>query len=334
MLILAVGMRYNTVSKEGNNMKIIVLGGCGFIGTNLIIQLSKNKEHEIICVDRDIKFFKVLRSLKLDNVIFRESKFDESENYNKLFSDADIVFHLLSTTNPTTSNQHISEELSENVVISSKILDACVASNVKRIIFMSSGGTVYGNMVNCPIKENSETNPINSYGLQKLMIEKLLYLYNYVYQLDYKIIRLSNPYGPYQRPNGQLGVITTFTYNALNNKELCVFGDGSVIRDYIYIDDAVTGILKIMNDLTSNKIYNLGSGKGNSIKDILNVLDEIIEQPVKVKYMSARKVDVKANYLDISKYESVFGKLNCRDIKDGIKETIVFLENFYDIRKS
>lgn len=107
-------------------------------------------------------------------------------------------------------------------------------------------GQVYGKEVDCPLKEKTATNPISSYGVQKVTIEKLLYLYRYMYGLDYRIIRLANPYGPYQRPNGVLGAVTTFTYKALKGDKIVVYGDGSVVRDFIYIDDAIRAIMKIV----------------------------------------------------------------------------------------
>lgn len=153
----------------------------------------------------------------------------------------------MSTTVPTTSNQHISQELVSNVIFSANLFEACIRCDVKKVVFVSSGGTVYGKEVDCPLKEKTATNPISSYGVQKITIEKLLYLYRYMYGLDYRIIRLANPYGPYQRPNGVLGAVTTFTYKALKGDEITVYGDGSVVRDFIYIDDAIRAIMKIVN---------------------------------------------------------------------------------------
>lgn len=179
--------------REGvNRMKITILGAAGFIGTNLAINLSKN--NDVTVVDKKLEYFSTLKKFGLP-IDYKCADFTTDFDYNSLLSDTDIVYHLVSSTVPTTSNQHISEELISNVVVTSKILEACVQQKVKKVVFMSSGGTVYGKNVECPIPENSTTDPINSYGVQKLTIEKLLYLYNYLYGLDYRIIRLSNPYG-------------------------------------------------------------------------------------------------------------------------------------------
>ena len=196
-----------------------------------------------------------------------------------------------------------------NIVVTSKLLDACVRTGVSKVVFISSGGTVYGKDVDCPIKENAETNPISSYGLQKITIEKLLYLYSYMHGLDYRVVRLANPYGPYQRPNGVQGAVTTFTYKALAGEEIVVFGDGSIVRDYIFIEDAVRGILDISEGLGTHRIYNLGSGYGTSIRQVLETVAEATGCRLNITYREGRSVDVPVNYLDISRYEEDFGKL-------------------------
>ena len=197
---------------------------------------------------------------------------------------------------------------------------------VKKVVFISSGGTVYGKEVRCPLNEDTPTNPISSYGLQKVTIEKLLYLYNYMYGLDYRIIRLANPYGPYQRPNGVLGAVTTFTYKALKNEEIMVYGDGTVVRDYIYIDDALRGIKNIVEGKCEHKIFNLGSGYGISINELISCIEKTLSRNLKVIYMESRAVDVPENYLDISRYESYYGKLNPIGLKEGIMKTARFME--------
>lgn len=199
-------------------------------------------------------------------------------------------------------------------------------SNVKKMIFISSGGTVYGKEVCCPLKEETPTYPISSYGLQKITIEKLLYLYHHMYNLDYRVVRLANPYGPYQRPNGILGAVTTFTYKALNNEEITVYGDGSVIRDFIYIDDAVEAIIKIATQNVEQKTFNLGCGYGTSIKQLLDIISSTLKLHLKIKYVEGRSVDVPVNYLDIQRYEKYFGTLNPISLEEGIKKTAEFMQ--------
>ena len=312
-------------------MKILLLGAAGFIGTNLTIELAKKTEDEITLVDRSKAFFKPIVSMDLKNVHILEADLTVDMDFDSILKDQEVVYHLVSTTVPTTSNQHISQELVSNVIFSANLFEACIRCGVKKVVFVSSGGTVYGKEVDCPLKEKTATNPISSYGVQKITIEKLLYLYRYMYGLDYRIIRLANPYGPYQRPNGVLGAVTTFTYKALKGDEITVYGDGSVVRDFIYIDDAIRAIMKIGNGENKHRTFNLGCGYGTSIKQVLETIEKALGIKLNVSYLEGRKVDVPVNYLDISRYEKYYGALNPISLEDGIRKTADFMKKEYGI---
>lgn len=312
-------------------MKILLLGAAGFIGTNLTIELAKKTEDEITLVDRSKAFFKPIVDMNLNNVRILEADLTVDMDFDSILKEQEVVYHLVSTTVPTTSNQHISQELVSNVVFSTNLFEACIRCGVKKVVFVSSGGTVYGKEVDCPLKEKTATNPISSYGVQKITIEKLLYLYRYMYGLDYRIIRLANPYGPYQRPNGVLGAVTTFTYKALKGDEITVYGDGSVVRDFIYIDDAIRAIMKIVNGENKHRTFNLGCGYGTSIKQVLETIEKALGIKLNVSYLEGRKVDVPVNYLDISRYEKYYGALNPISLEDGIRKTADFMKKEYGI---
>lgn len=307
-------------------MNIVILGGAGFIGTNLVKSLACDTANNITVVDVDKRFFENIKKMKYDNVSFVESTFETTTDFDKLVGGYDLVYHMFSTTVPTTANQHITEELNANVVVSSCLLEACVRQRVGKLVFISSGGTVYGKETACPLKEETPTYPICSYGIQKITIEKLLYLYRYIHGLDYRIIRLANPYGPYQRPNGILGAVTTFTYKALNGEELVIYGDGSVVRDFIYIDDAIRAIQNITKEGAKHRTYNVGSGQGTSIRQVVEAIEEALDIKVNVRYQQARKADVPVNYLDISRYESEFGRLKPVSLAEGIRRTAEFMK--------
>lgn len=306
-------------------MKVIVLGAAGFIGSNLAIRLAMDDKNDVTLVDQSMEYFKSLQG-RLSNVRYIESPMKSKEDFDKLLEGQEVVYHLLSTTIPSTTNVHISAELEANVVMTSRLLDACVQNHVRQVVFMSSGGTVYGATKHTPITETSDTNPISSYGIQKLTIEKLLFLYNYLYNLDYRVIRLANPYGPYQRPNGRLGAVTTFVYKALTESSIEVYGDGSVVRDFIYIDDAVEAILKIADSNTKFKLYNIGSGSGISIKELIDIVADTLDRQIDVKYTSGREADVPVNVLDIARYYEEFGKPQAVSLREGIRRTAAFLE--------
>ncbi len=312
-------------------MNISIIGAAGFIGTNLSLKLAEDKDNNILLIDEKKEYFANSGILKYENVRVHEMKLCRETNFTKVLEGQDIVYHLVSTTIPVTSNRQISKELDENIDFTVNLLDECVSCNVNKIIFISSGGTVYGKEGNCPLKEDTETNPITSYGVQKLTIEKLLYLYHYMHGIDYRVIRLANPYGPYQRPNGVLGAVTTFTYKALNDEEIMVYGDGSVVRDYIFIDDAINAITTIADSETKHKLYNVGCGYGTSIKELLDVISVVLEKNLNVVYCEGRTVDVPENYLDINRYETEFGKLSKTELEQGIKKTAEFMIKEYDL---
>lgn len=308
-------------------MKHLILGAAGFIGTNLAIQLSKQEDVDLILVDQKKEYFKKLEELQLRNTELRIQPFSNNMDFDSLLAGVDVLYHLVSTSIPANSNQQVPQELMSNVVFTSLLLEACVRHRISKIVFISSGGTVYGKEACCPLNEETPTYPITSYGVQKITIEKLLYLYHHMYNLDYRVIRLSNPYGPYQRPNGILGAVTTFTERALKDEPIVIYGDGSVVRDFIYIDDAIRAILTITRDDAKHKTYNVGSGYGLSIQELVDIVQSVLKRKSMIEYKQGRNVDVPVNYLDISRYEKEFGQLVFCSIEEGIKRTASFLEN-------
>lgn len=306
-------------------MKIAIIGAAGFIGTNLALQLIKTKENQLTLVDKKLDYFAICLRQNNAQIQCIEDSLDQHSDFAKYLVEQDVIYHLFSTTVPATSNHHVSQELIENVVFTAKLLDECLVHQVKKVVFVSSGGTVYGKELQCPLPEETPTKPITSYGIQKGTIERLLYLYRYMHGLDYRIIRLANPYGPYQRPNGILGAVTTFTYKALNRDKITVYGDGSVIRDYIYIDDAIRAILNIANGTCEHRTFNVGCGCGISVNDLLNSIQSALEMVLDIEYVSGRSVDVPVNYLDITRYEKYYGKLQPISLEEGIKKTANFM---------
>lgn len=304
-------------------MNTTILGAAGFIGTNLTLELAKDANNIITVVDEKESYFS--ENINLKNVNKRCLDFNMNTDFNCVLKDQHIVYHLISTNNPSTSNRNIGVDIAGNIDITINLLEACVRQNVKKIIFLSSGGAVYGNAEKYPIKEETVTNPITSYGIQKLAIEKLIYLYHYIHGLDYAIVRLANPYGPYQRPNGKLGVVTTFIHKALHEGSVTIYGDGKVIRDYIYISDAIKGIIQIANSNCEEHVFNLGSGKGMSIDEVVKGIENALHVTLEKRYMDKRSVDVPVNFLDMSKYESFFEKINLHSFAEGVLLTADFM---------
>lgn len=208
------------------------------------------------------------------------------------------IFHLISTTLPSTSNDNPAFDLESNVVSTLHLLDAAVQAGVRKIVFSSSGGTIYGVPSEVPIPESAPTNPFSSYGISKLMIEKYLALYRHLHGLDFCCLRIANPYGERQNPNAAQGAVTVFLARAWRREPIVIWGDGSVTRDYLYVGDVIDAFVKALHSPSSERIFNVGSGRGISLRELLRLVQAVTEVDLDVRYTAPRKVDVPVSILD------------------------------------
>ena len=305
--------------------KCLVLGGGGFIGSNLVGSL--------LCSGYDVRVFDMIGFSKkniqeyLNEIEIIEGSFDDFSKIKEALSDVDYVYHLISTTVPSSSQLNPYFDIESNLLPTLNLLESVKTSSVKKIIFLSSGGTVYGIPDEIPIKESHPTNPINSYGITKKTIEDYFRLYNRLWNVDVCIFRLSNPYGERQNPKGIQGVIPVFLHNAIKHEPIEVWGDGSVIRDYIHINDVTSIMVTALSMETPEIIYNLGSGIGTSINDILRFIKENLEPNLVVNYSEGRIFDVPVNVLDITNLKNRFRVNNCITINDGIRKLHQHIKN-------
>ncbi|MHC1727998.1 MAG: NAD-dependent epimerase/dehydratase family protein [Syntrophobacteraceae bacterium] len=215
----------------------VVLGGGGFMGTNLCIELAR----------RGAKVQAFGRS-RISATAFNEltwmcGLFEDTSAVARAVEGNEIVFHLIGASTPASSNKDPVADLTTSTVNSLKMLEICRASGVRRVIFASSGGTVYGIPQKVPISENHPTEPISAYGISRLAIEKYLSLYNHIHNLDYIILRIANPFGPYQVPVKKQGVIAAMLINAIKGRPLELWGTGAIVRDFIHIRDVIDAMI-------------------------------------------------------------------------------------------
>ena len=234
--------------------KCVVLGGGGFIGTNLCRALN-GKVAELRAFGRRQSFPDALEGIQ-----WIPGDFRDTASVAAVISGCDVVFHLVTGSTPGSGNVNMASDLEDNVVSTIHLLEACRAQGVKRVIFVSSGGTVYGIPREVPTPETAATNPICAYGITKLMVEKYLQLFEHLYGLEYRILRVSNPFGPYQTALRSQGVIAAFLGRGIRNESLEIFGDGSTIRDYIFIDDVVDALIKGATNLGHERVFRPRSG--------------------------------------------------------------------------
>ncbi|MDW7684977.1 MAG: NAD-dependent epimerase/dehydratase family protein [Bacillota bacterium] len=300
-------------------MKYLVIGGAGFIGHNLVLKLL-NRGHSVRVFDRKIHSESYLPAC--DYVV---GNFSKIENHQTIFHNIDIVYHLISTTLPKSSNENPVFDVQTNVVSSINLLKMCCHANVKKIIFTSSGGTVYGIPKTIPITEEHPLNPICSYGITKLAIEKYLSLFHHLYGLDYQVLRLSNPFGPFQDPFLQQGVIAVFLGKILRNQPIEIWGDGTICRDYIYIDDAAEALYLSSLKSTKSKIINIGTGKGTTLTEVLAMMAKVLNKNMKINYKNVRNVDVPVNVLDIQRAFTELNWAPAITMEQGIRMTCDWL---------
>ena len=302
----------------------IVYGGGGFIGSHLCEELLNNG-YNVTIFDK-INFSKEnIRNFK-DKVKIIEGDFNNEFDLLNSLDGIDYVFHLVSSTLPASSNDNPVYDAESNLVSTLRLLQDVVKRRIKKFIFISSGGTVYGVPHTIPIPESHSRKPICSYGIIKKTIEDYLFMFNFLYGLDYNIFRLANPYGERQNPLYAQGVIPVFLKKILLNEEIVIWGDGTVKRDYVYIKEAVLPLVRSLEFKSNHKVFNLGSGLGYTINELLEIIKDETKIIPKVSYTNSRKLDVPVNLLDISLISNEMNYSPKTNINEGIKITYNYLK--------
>lgn len=303
-------------------MNYLVLGGAGFIGSHIVDCLLQ-KEHNVTVLD---SFYERFRK-PLKGVKYLIGSFSDVELIEKALKNQDIIIHLISTTIPETSNLDILNDVETNLYPSLNLFKKASEFKIKKIIYISSGGAVYGNPKIIPIPESHPKNPISSYGITKLTIEKYLALYSHLTGIDYCIIRPSNPYGPRQNPFGKQGLISVYLGKILKNEPIEIWGDGLVYRDYIYIDDLIDAIYNASILNTKSKIFNVGSGESISILEIVKKINKVLNTDFNVKYLEKRDYDVSKVCLDITLATNELNFIPKISLDEGIINTWKFINS-------
>jgi UDP-glucose 4-epimerase len=306
-----------------NDSLAVVLGGAGFLGSHLVEALL-GQGRRVRVFDRTHVDLRNLQGLRGD-WDFVGGDFQSESDQRLALDGAGTVFHLVSTTLPATSNQDPVFDVETNLLASVRMLDLARTTGVEKIVFVSSGGTVYGRPIALPIKEDHPTDPLVSYGVIKLGIEKYLGLYHHQHGLGHRVLRLSNPYGPRQDPAGAQGAASVFLGHVHEGQPIEIWGDGSVVRDYIYVADAVAGILAAEAHPDTGT-YNIGSGHGVSVNDLVEAIRQVTSRTFEVNYLAGRPFDVPANVLDISRARTTLDWSPKTSLQEGLAATWSWLE--------
>jgi UDP-glucose 4-epimerase len=301
-------------------MKCVLLGGAGFMGSHLAERL--------LAAGHAVRIFDVTDQGFADDARGRHDiewvrgDFLDAGDVAAAIAGCQGVFHLVSTTLPQSSNQNPARDVADNIIGALHLLEACRREGGRKIVFASSGGTVYGVPRAVPITEDHPTHPITSYGIVKLTIEKYLELYRVLHGVDYCALRIANPFGERQRIASGQGAVTTFLQRAYRGEPIEIWGDGSVVRDYLYVGDVAEALVRALDHRGGRKVINIGSGVGRDLNEILAVIETVIGRPVERRYVPARNFDVPANVLDIGLARAELGWQPTTPFEEGLRRTL------------
>lgn len=299
----------------------VVIGGCGFIGRHVAKALMERGD-EVSVVDV-VDFPAGCRAAK--TTILDLSRAGANE-FDALVGAAEVVHHYAWTTIPASANSEPLADLQANLALTIGLLDALKRRGGGQILFASSGGTVYGRLHTIPVPELHALEPIAAYGASKVTAEKYLLLYRSLHGVDARIARISNPYGAGQDPARRHGAVTTFVHRALAGDPIEIWGDGKVVRDFIYIADVVSGLLALADAsgfVSGNSpIFNIGSGQGTSLIEIMALIRSELGRSLHLEYKPARAFDVPVSVLDIDKAHRDLGWTPKISLRSGIARTI------------
>ncbi len=304
-------------------MKILVTGGAGFIGSHIVDALIE-KGHDVVVLD-DLSSGSVknlprkIRFIKLDI---------RSNNVSTLFLEEqfDAVFHLAAQMDVRKSVADPRFDASVNVIGGLNILECCAKHDVKKMIFASTGGAIYGEQDYFPADEKHPLRPLSPYGVAKLSYEQYMFYYKEVYGIDYVSLRFANIYGPRQNPHGEAGVVAIFTTKFLNGDQPVINGDGKQTRDYVYVSDIVDANLLAL-EYPETGIFNLGTGVETDVNTLYRTLRDLTGAECEEIHGPAKKGEQQRSVLDYSLAKKVLGWEPKVELEQGLKKTVEYFKS-------
>ncbi len=304
---------------ESKNNVCVVLGGCGFLGSAVTRQLVAQGLNVRVFDKEGQDTYRIKPVLGKVDLQFGD--FSNLGDLTRALEGSSTVLHFIGTTIPQTSMNDIKYDVETNVLPTVRLLEQLKDRPSTRIIFASSGGTVYGaSKPGRPLSENDPTEPISAYGISKLMAEKFIKLFSFNYGLPYIILRFSNPYGPSQHPLRPQGAVSVFLNKALKGEEIAIWGNGTVVRDYIYEDDLAAAVCSVVKKPSLQGVFNVGTGEGTSLNQIVKLIQTTLGVECRVTYQRERKFDVPYNVLDNRKIRDEAGWKPTYSLVNGLKE--------------
>jgi UDP-glucose 4-epimerase len=293
-------------------MNVLGIGGNGFIGSH-IQDLLLQRGHSVRVLDARPERYRPV----LPGVDYRAGSSADPSALSESLVGIDSVLYLASTTVPSTSNADIPWDIKSNLIPLVATLDAMRRAGVEHMVFLSSGGTVYGITDGAPVLESAPLDPISSYGVVKVASEKYLGMYRRLYGLRPLMLRPSNPFGPRQGHDGVQGFISTSMMRLRRDEPIEIWGDGSVVRDYLYVEDlALAAVLGIENSAVG--AVNIGSGVGRSVSEVIAALSALTGATARIEYHAGRAFDVPQLVLSIERARELLGWTPATLFEEGI----------------
>lgn len=306
--------------------RVVLFGGAGFIGAGIAGRLAQ--AHQVVVADQSHRLAR--SKAHFDPALIERVSLD-GDPYDFDFLDrADTLIHLDWASIPATSMSNYIADLEANVVSSLRLFEAAAARAVAKIVFVSSGGTVYGRSDRDRNREDDPTNPRSSYGIGKLTVEKYLALFAQTRRIAGVSLRLANPYGSYQFLGTPVGAVANFLARAHAGEPITVWGDGSAVRDFVHIDDVAAAFeLALTAPALGDSVYNVGSGVGHSVNQLLALVESIAGRTPVVRYEPARFVDVPRAVLDHTRFSAATGWRPRISLRDGMELMWQYLDRTY-----
>lgn len=302
-------------------MKILVTGGAGFIGSN-VVDLLISKGHSV-CVLDDLSSGK--REQINDDATFYEMSI--SDDVEKVIKDEGIecVIHHAAQIQVRRSIDDPAFDATINILGSLNLLESC--RDIKKFIFASTGGAIYGEPKYLPVDESHPENPLSPYGVSKLAFEKYLYVYGEIYGLDYTALRYGNVYGPRQDPYGEAGVVAIFANKMLKGKAPTINGDGEQTRDFVYVGDVARANLLALKKSTGEQVINIGTGEETSVNEIVKTIERSLDTEIAPVYGNPVKGEVKKICLNVQRAQKELGWQSEVSLEEGIEKFLDHLRS-------
>jgi len=304
-----------------NVRNVLLVGGNGFIGSHLIdILLSEG--YSLRVVDWRSEIFREPLP-DVEYIYLRENAY---KNYLDILDGQSTLVYLAHSTFPNDSIDFFDQDIYESIIPFLELLKFIPQSDVKKIIFFSSGGAIYGVPKSIPVKEDHPLYPISTYGVSKAAMEAYLRLFCRNYEKSYLIVRPGNPFGPRQNYSGKQGVIPIFMSKIIKGEPITIWGDGSAKKDYIFVKDLAHAIISLIKSNIDNETFNISSGVGTSLKELIPQIEDVVGNKALLSYEMSRSTDVLNIVLDNSKYIKLTGDMpTSLSIEEGLVYTYNWL---------